>query len=55
MLHPDGTMLDGTALAEAIASIDAGVSPAPQHYIIGCLYPTHAQSALREVQAPGQA
>ena len=51
MLHPDGTMLDGTALAEAIASIDAGVSPAPQHYIIGCLYPTHAQSALRAMRA----
>jgi S-methylmethionine-dependent homocysteine/selenocysteine methylase len=41
-MHPDGTMLDGTTLAEAIASIDASVSPAPQHYIIGCLYPTHA-------------
>ena len=51
MLHPDGTMLDGTALAEAIASIDAGVSPAPQHYMIGCLYPTHAQSALRALRA----
>jgi S-methylmethionine-dependent homocysteine/selenocysteine methylase len=51
MLHPDGTMLDGTALAEAIASIDAGVSPGPQHYMIGCLYPTHAQSALRALRA----
>jgi S-methylmethionine-dependent homocysteine/selenocysteine methylase len=29
MLHPDGTMLDGTPLAEAIASIDAGVFPTP--------------------------
>jgi S-methylmethionine-dependent homocysteine/selenocysteine methylase len=45
------TMLDGTTLAEAIASIDASVSPAPQHYIIGCLYPTHAQSALRALRA----
>jgi len=51
MLHPDGTMLDGTTLAEAIASIDASVSPAPQHYMIGCLYPTHAQSALRALRA----
>jgi S-methylmethionine-dependent homocysteine/selenocysteine methylase len=39
MLHPDGSMLDGTALAEAIEHIDGGVSPAPQHYMIGCLYP----------------
>jgi S-methylmethionine-dependent homocysteine/selenocysteine methylase len=51
MLHPDGTMLDGTPLAEAVASIDAGVSPPPQHYMIGCLYPTHAQSALRALRA----
>jgi len=50
MLHPDGTMLDGNALAEAIAFIDARVSPAPQHYMIGCLYPTHAQSALRALR-----
>lgn len=51
MLRPDGTMLDGTTLAEAIASIDADVSPAPQYYMIGCLYPTHAQSALRALRA----
>ena len=51
MLHPDGTMLDGTPLAEAIARIDAQVSPPPQHYMIGCLYPTHAQTALRATRA----
>ena len=51
MLHPDGSMLDGTALAEAIERIDGGVSPAPQHYMIGCLYPTHAQTALRALRA----
>lgn len=51
MLHPDGSMLDGTALAEAIERIDGGVSPAPQHYMIGCLYPTHAQMALRALRA----
>jgi S-methylmethionine-dependent homocysteine/selenocysteine methylase len=27
------------------------VSPAPQHYMIGCLYPTHAQTALRALCA----
>ena len=51
MLHPDGSMLDGTALAEAIERIDGGVSPTPQHYMIGCLYPTHAQMALRALRA----
>jgi S-methylmethionine-dependent homocysteine/selenocysteine methylase len=51
MLHPDGTMLDGTPLAETIARIDAEISPAPHHYMIGCLYPTHAQTALRALGA----
>jgi hypothetical protein len=31
--------------------IDGGVSPAPQHYMIGWLYPTHAQTALRALRA----
>jgi len=50
MLHPDGTMLDGTPLADAIARIDAEISQPPHHYMIGCLYPTHAQTALRTLR-----
>ena len=50
MLHPNGTMLDGTPLAEAITRIDAEISPIPRHYMIGCLYPTHAQTALRALR-----
>jgi S-methylmethionine-dependent homocysteine/selenocysteine methylase len=50
MLHPNGTMLDGTPLADAIARIDAEIAPAPRHYMIGCLYPTHAQTALRALR-----
>ena len=46
MLNPDGTMIDGTPLGEAISRIDANVSPRPSRYMIGCLYPTHAQTAL---------
>ena len=46
MLHPDGTLLDGTPLDEAITRIDASIVPGPRHYMIGCLYPTHAQTAL---------
>jgi len=33
MLHPNGTMLDGTPLADAIARIDAEIAPAPRHYM----------------------
>jgi S-methylmethionine-dependent homocysteine/selenocysteine methylase len=51
MLHPNGTMLDGMPLADAITRIDGEVSPAPRHYMVGCLYPTHAQTALRALRA----
>jgi S-methylmethionine-dependent homocysteine/selenocysteine methylase len=51
MLHPNGTMLDGTPLANAITRIDAEISPHPRHYMIGCLYPTHAQTALQALRA----
>jgi S-methylmethionine-dependent homocysteine/selenocysteine methylase len=50
MLHPNGTMLDETPLADAITRIDAEVAPTPHHYMIGCLYPTHAQTALRALR-----
>lgn len=51
MLHPNGVMLDGTSFADAIRRIDAESSPPPRHYMIGCLYPTHAQTALRALRA----
>ena len=54
MLHPDGTMLDGTSLADAITRIDAEISPRPEHYMIGCLYPTHAQTALQALRTVRQ-
>jgi methionine synthase I (cobalamin-dependent) len=52
MLRPNGVMLDGTPLADAISRIDAEIAATPSHYIIGCLYPTHAQTALRALRAP---
>jgi S-methylmethionine-dependent homocysteine/selenocysteine methylase len=48
---PDGTMLDGTPLAETIARIDAEITPVPHPYMIGCLYPTHAETALQALRA----
>jgi S-methylmethionine-dependent homocysteine/selenocysteine methylase len=50
MLHANGVMLDGTPLPDAIARIDAEISPTPCHYMIGCLYPTHAQTALQALR-----
>jgi homocysteine S-methyltransferase len=51
MLHPNGTMLGGTPLADAIARIDAEISPPPRHHMLGCLYPTHAQTALQALRS----
>jgi homocysteine S-methyltransferase len=43
--RPEGTLLDGTPLKEAIASIDA-VTPPPLAYLINCTHATVFQSAL---------
>jgi homocysteine S-methyltransferase len=37
--RPEGTLLDGTPIKEAIMSIDTGVTPRPLAYLINC---THA-------------
>ncbi|MFZ5433886.1 MAG: homocysteine S-methyltransferase family protein [Calditrichota bacterium] len=42
----DGTLLDGTPLAEAITVIDAQVKPAPLAYMINCVHPSHLMEAL---------
>ncbi|MBV8117576.1 MAG: homocysteine S-methyltransferase family protein [Candidatus Eremiobacteraeota bacterium] len=46
MVRPDGMMMDGTPLAEAIARLDADPAARPWQYMLGCLYPTHAATAL---------
>jgi homocysteine S-methyltransferase len=49
MLHPNGTMMDGTSLADAIARIDADATARPWHYMLSCLYPTNAATALESL------
>jgi homocysteine S-methyltransferase len=46
MLHPNGTMLDGTPLADVITRIDAEISPIPRHYMIGCLSRTNGPAGI---------
>ncbi|MDE2480639.1 MAG: homocysteine S-methyltransferase family protein [bacterium] len=46
MLRADGTMTDGTPLADAIARIDADALARPWHYMLGCIAPAHARRAL---------
>ena len=46
VVRPSGTLLDGTPLGEAIAAIDAAVTPRPTAYLINCTHPDFARSAL---------
>ncbi|MTI83130.1 MAG: homocysteine S-methyltransferase family protein [Firmicutes bacterium] len=46
VVRPEGTLLDGTALKEAIALIDSEVSPNPLGYMINCVHPTIFESAI---------
>ncbi len=47
VVRPDGTLLDGTALDMAIASIDAAAAPRPLAYMINCTHASVFRSALR--------
>jgi S-methylmethionine-dependent homocysteine/selenocysteine methylase len=46
VVRPDGTLLDGTPLKDAIPAIDAAVTPAPLAYLINCCHASYARSAL---------
>lgn len=44
--RPEGTLLDGTPLREAIATIDAAVSPQPLAYMINCTHASIFRNAM---------
>jgi homocysteine S-methyltransferase len=44
--RPEGTLLDGTPLREAIAAIDAAASPRPLSYLINCTHASVFRRAL---------
>lgn len=46
VVRPEGTLLDGTALKDATAVIDATVTPSPLAYLINCSHASFARSAL---------
>jgi homocysteine S-methyltransferase len=46
VLKPNGELLDGTPLREAILSIDASTNPAPFFYMANCVHPTTFEAAL---------
>jgi len=42
----DGRLLDGTPLHEAVATIDAAVSPRPLFYMVNCVHPAVCEEAF---------
>ena len=44
--RPEGTLLDGTPLKDAIAAIDSAVTPPPLAYLINCTHVSFARSGL---------
>jgi homocysteine S-methyltransferase len=46
VVRPEGTLLDGTPIKEAIAVIDAAAAPRPLAYLINCTHVTFARAAL---------
>ncbi len=45
VVDDQGLMPDGTPLNEAVPRIDAQASPAPVHWLIGCVHPTRLRTA----------
>ncbi|MCU0289734.1 MAG: homocysteine S-methyltransferase family protein, partial [Acidobacteria bacterium] len=45
---PDGTILDGTPIYEAIKMIDSEIQPKPVFYMINCVHPQIFSQALRQ-------
>lgn len=45
--RPEGTLLDGTPLAAAIASIDSAITPRPLAYLINCTHASIFRSAMK--------
>lgn len=54
VLGPEGRVLDGTALIEAVAAIDAALDPRPAMLSLSCIHPSVASRALEDVAASGR-
>ncbi|MGE5647967.1 MAG: homocysteine S-methyltransferase family protein [Acidobacteriota bacterium] len=46
VITAEGKLLDGTPMGEAMASIDAGIAPAPAGYFVNCVHPETLEAAL---------
>ena len=50
--RPEGTLLDGTPLKTAIATIDASVTPRPLAYLINCTHASVFRLSLIHISEP---
>lgn len=48
-----GRMPDGTALADAVARVDEGVTPPPRHFLLGCVHPARVDQVAGAGALPG--
>lgn len=46
VIKPDGTVLDGTPIHEAIELIDENIHPRPLFYMVNCVHPTIFEKAI---------
>lgn len=46
VIRPEGTLLDGTPLSDAVSVIDGAVGRAPDAYMLDCTHPATALSAI---------
>lgn len=46
VIRPDGTILDGTSLYDAISTIDNSISPKPTFFMLNCVHPTTCKQAI---------
>jgi homocysteine S-methyltransferase len=49
VIRPDGTLLDGTFLPDAMAAIDDHVQQVPDGYMINCVHPQNLAQALERI------
>jgi S-methylmethionine-dependent homocysteine/selenocysteine methylase len=47
VIKADGSLLDGTPLAEVIERIDGSATPRPAYYAVNCVHPSVLREALR--------
>ena len=46
VMNPQGTLLDGTSLGEALTVLDSSLAPRPAGYLFNCVHPVHVKRVL---------